>query len=78
MLYALQNDPSGALSELIFQGSMTAGQIAGIRERVIAHRGVAMAEEKAAEYGRDAMTALKKIKKSESRTILEAMMQKIA
>jgi hypothetical protein len=36
-----------------------------------------MAEEKAREYGRDARKALEKIKKSQSRTILEKMITSI-
>ena len=78
MLFALKNDTSGALSELIFRSSLSAEQISGIRELVIAQRGVSMAEEKAEEYSRDAMKALKKIKKSDSRTVLEDMIQKIS
>lgn len=77
LLFALQKDPSGMLKELVFESSMTQENVAKIRELVIENGGVAMAEEKAREYAEDAMKAIAKLKKSQSRTILEAMVASI-
>ncbi len=77
MLYALKNDASGSLNDMIFGGGMTTEQIAKIKELVIEHKGVSMAEDKAMEYSRDAKKALSKIKKSESRNILENIIEHI-
>ncbi len=77
LLFALKNESSGVLHELVFQSSLTPENIARIGTLVIENQGVAMAEEKAREYGRDARKALEKIKKSKSRTILERMITSI-
>ena len=77
ILFALQNEPTGALSELVFHSDLSAEHVDRIRSLVIENQGVAMAEEKAREYGQDARKALEKIKKSESRNILEKMVDSI-
>ena len=71
LLMALRNEPTGMLHDLVFKSSLTQEDIARIGTLVIEHNGVAIAEEKAKEYGNDALVALSKIKKSESRKILE-------
>jgi len=77
LLFALKNESTGALHDLVFQSSLTEENIARIGALVIENKGVAMAEEKAREYGRDALKALEKIKKSESRTMLEKIVASI-
>ena len=77
LLFALRNDSSGALRDLVFQSSLTEADVARVGALVIENKGVALAEEKAQEYGRDACTALGKIKKSESRQILERIVASI-
>ena len=77
MFFALKNDHSGTLRDLIFKSSLTKKDIAYIRKFVIEHNGVAMAEEKAREYSRDALKTLAKIKKSESRKILEELIESL-
>jgi len=77
LLMALRNEPTGMLHDLVFKSSLTQEDIARIGTLVIEHNGVALAEEKAKEYGNDALTALSKIKKSESREILEKIVANI-
>jgi len=77
VLFALQHETTGALKDLVFKSSMAQEDVAKIRELVIEHNGVALAEEKAKEYGRDALVALSKIKKSASRTTLERIVSTI-
>lgn len=77
VLYALQNDQTGALKDLVFRSAMTQEDVVRVRELVIEHNGVSLAEEKAKEYGKDAMKALSKIKKSESRNTLERIVSSI-
>ena len=77
VLFALRQEPTGTLHDLLFKSSMTAQDIARIRELVIQNGGVSLAQEKAREYGRDAMIALSKLKKSESRKTLERIVSSI-
>lgn len=77
LLMALRNEPTGTLHDLVFNSSLTQDDIARIGTLVIEHNGVALAEEKAKEYGNDALIALSKIKKSESRKILEKIVANI-
>lgn len=77
VLFALRQEPTGTLRDLLFQSSMTAQDIAQIRELVIQNGGVSLAQERAREYGRDAMIALSKLKKSESRKTLERIVSSI-
>ena len=77
LLMALRNEPTGMLHDLVFKSSLTQEDIARIGTLVIEHKGVALAEEKAKEYGNDALVALSKIKKSESRKILEKIVTNI-
>ena len=77
LLMALRNEPTGMLHDLVFKSSLTQEDIARIGTVVIEHNGVAIAEEKAKEYGNDALVALSKIKKSESRRILEKIVANI-
>lgn len=77
MFFALKNDESGLLKDLVFNSSLSESDISKIRELVIEYDGVTMAEEKAREYSRDALKALKKIKKSESREILESLIESL-
>lgn len=77
LLMALRNEPTGMLHDLVFNSSLTQDDIARIGTLVIEHNGVALAEEKAKEYGNDALIALSKIKKSESRKILEKIVANI-
>ena len=77
LLFALQQDTTGELSDLVFKSSMTNEHVARIRELVIANRGAEMAQEKAKEYGVDAMKALGKLKKSSSRGTLENIVTSI-
>lgn len=77
LLMALRNEPTGMLHDLVFKSSLTQEDIARIGTLVIEHNGVAFAEEKAKEYGNDALAALSKIKKSESRKILEKIVTNI-
>ena len=77
LLFALQKDSSGVLKKLVFESSMTQENVAQIQELVIKYGGVAMAEEKAREYGADALKAISKLKKSQSRAILESMVASI-
>ncbi len=77
LLFALQKDSSGVLKKLVFESSMTQENVVQIQELVIKYGGVAMAEEKAREYGADALKAISKLKKSQSRAILESMVASI-
>lgn len=77
LLMALRNEPTGMLHDLVFKSNLTQEDIARIGTLVIEHNGVALAEEKAKEYGNDALVALSKIKKSESRRILEKIVASI-
>ncbi|MPN47420.1 hypothetical protein SDC9_195022 [bioreactor metagenome] len=77
VLFALTNETSGTLSNLVFNSGLTTEDIASIRSLVIENRGVTLAEEKAWEYGQDALKALEKVKKSESRKILEKIVSSI-
>lgn len=77
LLMALRNEPTGMLHDLVFKSNLTQEDIARIGTLVIEHNGVALAEEKAKEYGNDALVALSKIKKSESRKILEKIVANI-
>lgn len=77
LLFALKNESSGTLRDLVFQSALTEENVAKIRSLVIEHRGVALAEEKAKEYGQDALRALEKIKKSKSRSVLENIVASI-
>ena len=77
LLFALKNEPSGKLRELVFQSALTQADVQQICALVVEHGGVAMAQEKAKEYGKDALTALAKLKKSQSRQILEKIVASI-
>lgn len=77
LLMALRNEPTGTLRGLVFESQLTEENVAQIYSLVKANNGVALAQEKAQEYGRDALTALSKIKKCESRTILEQIVTSI-
>jgi len=77
LLLALRNEPTQTLHKLVFQSNLTQEDIRRIGSLVIESNGVALAEEKAKEYGRDALIALTKIKKSESRKILEKIVAAI-
>jgi len=77
LLMALRNEPTGVLHDLVFESSLTKENIARIVALVIENNGIAFAEEKAREYGKDALVALSKIKKSESRNILENIVESI-
>jgi heptaprenyl diphosphate synthase len=77
LLMALRNEPTGMLHDLVFQSSLTEEDVARIGSLVKEHNGVALAEEKAKEYGCNALVALSKIKKSESRKILEQIVGNI-
>ena len=77
LLFALKNDETGTLHDLVFQSSLTQEDIARVGTLVKENRGVAMAEEKAQEYGQDALNALEKLKKSESRKTLEKIVASI-
>lgn len=77
LLLALRNEPTGALQKLVFQSALTQEDILQIGSLVIASNGVALAQEKAKEYGQDALIALSKVKKSESRKILEKIVASI-
>ena len=77
LLLALKNEPSGELRELVFQSKLTQADVQKICALVVEHNGVALAQEKAKEYGKDALAALTKIKKSESRQILEKIVSSI-
>ena len=77
LLLALRNEPTGTLQQLVFQSSLTQEDIRRIGTLVIESNGVALAEEKAKEYGQDALTALSKVKKTESRKILEKIVSSI-
>lgn len=77
LLLALKNESTGTLHDLVFQSSLTQEDVAKIGSLVMENHGVALAQEKAREYGRDAMLALAKIKKSDSRKILEKIVSSI-
>ena len=77
LLFALKNEPSGKLRELVFQSGLTQADVQQICALVVEQGGVAMAQEKAKEYGKDALTALAKLKKSQSRQILEKIVASI-
>jgi heptaprenyl diphosphate synthase len=77
LLFALKNESSGTLRDLVFQSALTEENVAKIMSLVIEHQGVALAEEKAKEYGQDALRALEKIKKSKSRSVLENIVASI-
>ena len=77
LLFAMRDDPSGALHDLVFQSSLTQEDIARVGALVKERNGVARAEEKAREYGADARKAIEKLKKSESRRILEKIVASI-
>lgn len=71
MFYALKNDKDKRLYNLIFESDLSHENIEEIKQLVIRLDGVNMAVEKAEEYKKDAMTALKKIRKTKNRNILE-------
>lgn len=77
MLFALKNDSSGTLHKLVFQSSLSQENIARVGALVKENQGVAMAQEKAREYGQDALKAIEKLKKSESRKVLEKIVASI-
>ncbi len=77
LLFAMKNDSSGALHELVFQSNLTQENIARVGTLVKENQGVALAEEKAREYGQDALKAIEKLKKSESRRLLEKIVASI-
>lgn len=77
LFYALQNDTSGELHDLVFESGLTKQQLKNIKQLVVKHKGVEMAQQKAKEYSEDAFTALLKLKKSKSRDILENMIQSL-
>ena len=77
MLFALKNDSSGTLHRLVFQSSLSQENIARVGALVKENQGVAMAQEKAREYGQDALKAIEKLKKSESRKVLEKIVASI-
>lgn len=77
MFYALQNDNSGELHGLVFKSDLSDQQIIKIKQLVIKHDGVGMARNKAKEYSEDAFKELFKIKKCESRDILEYIIQSL-
>ena len=77
MLFALKNDSSGTLHKLVFQSSLSQENIARVGALVKENQGVAMAQEKARKYGQDALKAIEKLKKSESRKVLEKIVASI-
>lgn len=77
MLFALKNDSSGTLHKLVFQSSLSQENIARVGALVKENQGVAMAQEKAREYGQDALKAIEKLKRSESRKVLEKIVASI-
>jgi len=77
LLMALRNEPTGALHDLVFQSSLTEEDVARICALVKESNGVVLAQEKAQEYANDALIALAKIKKSDSRKILEKIVASI-
>ncbi|MEZ4628821.1 MAG: hypothetical protein R2912_12335 [Eubacteriales bacterium] len=74
LLMALRNEPTGTLHELVFQSSLTQEDIARIGTLVIEHNGVALAEERGKGIRKRCADCAFKIKKSESRNILEKIM----
>ena len=77
MFFALQNDNGARLHELVFESGLDEQDVADIKKLVIENDGVKMAEDKAREYSKDAYKALYKIKKSESRDVLEYMIKSL-
>ena len=77
LLFALENDASGKLRQLVFQSSLTQADVAEVGALVKENNGVTFALEKAQEYGQDALKAIGKLKKSESRKILEKIVASI-
>ena len=77
LLFALKNDTTGKLHQLVLQSSLTEENIAEVGSLVKQNNGVTMALEKAQEYGRDAQKAIEKLKKSESRKTLEKIVSSI-
>ena len=75
MFFALQNDNDGKLHKLVFESKIDEQDVADIKKLVIKNGGVKMAEEKAREYSQDAYKSLFKIKKCESRDVLEYMIE---
>ncbi len=75
MFFALQNDSDGKLHKLVFESKIDEQDVADIKKLVIKNGGVKMAEEKAREYSQDAYKSLFKIKKCESRDVLEYMIE---
>jgi len=71
MFYALQNDKDNILRDLIFESELTEESLQKIRQKVIDLKGVEHSEEKAREYLNDANKALKKLRKSENKEVLE-------
>ncbi len=71
MFYAIKNDKNGELSDLLFKSDISEESVYRIREKVIDLGGVKMAEAKAEEYMHDALSAVKKLKKSENRETLK-------
>ena len=77
LLFALQDDTTGTLRKLVFSSSLTEENIAEVGLLVKQNNGVVKALEKAQEYGQDALKAIEKLKKSESRKILERIVASI-
>ncbi|MEX1378364.1 MAG: polyprenyl synthetase family protein [Eubacteriales bacterium] len=71
MFYALKKDDDNKLHKLVFESELSESNLQDIRKLVIELDGVKTAEEKAKEYRVDAYSALKKLKKSKEKKVLE-------
>ena len=77
MFFALKNDESGRLHELVFNSKISNEDVAAIKKIVIENNGVKMAEDKAVEYSEDAQKILSKMKKCKSRNVLNSLMKSL-
>ena len=77
MFYALKNDHDEKLHKLVFESDLSESNLQEIRKLVISLDGVKTAENKAKEYREDAFAALKKLKKSKNKEVLEYIIKSI-
>lgn len=71
LFFALKNDKSNELNDLVFNSEINYAQVSRIKALVEENNGVKLSKEKALEYYELATSSLKKLRKSKNRDILE-------
>ncbi len=71
MFYALKNDTTGALKDIVFNSGLSENNMEEVRSMVLNLGGVEKSQERAGEYAENARKVIKNLKKSENKEILE-------